>query len=546
MEDLSYLSRPNPSQIRYKSIIDVLREKTDVDPEKEIFVERSAGGGRRSLTYAELMNRSTNIAKYLIAKGIRPEDSIAIIGPNSIEWIIGEFAIFMTGAIAVHFYETSESFSETLKILTSTKSKAVLLDPESDQNYLLDIEAYLINDISSQDKPIVLLLRKSTPSYLPSLADVMLTADEEAVLLPRIKPDSIALIFTTSGSTGVPKMVEMDHVSFVNASYMACLGSMSDRPIDNCYNDRPFAWMGGSPIFSILNGNKRVFVDNTISIKKENILMIWNIIMVEHCSSAFFLPYAVLDILANIEAITSCGYKMYAICTGGQHISRNLTQLCDKCTEKMFMIYGSTEVGAICSTQITPEMEEGNVGSLFPGYEVKIVNDKGETNNREMLGEILVRSSTMMQSYRDAPELNAASFADGRWFRTGDIGTITKNGKLLVKGKSKDIIKRGGLKVFTSVVEAAMSKLSDVREVIVIPVPDSRLYEEVCACYILEENNHTTEIELDKKCRDFLGDNVLGSTPSYYLRFNSFPRLNNGKADKVLVKTQALNRLNLM
>ncbi|OWF51263.1 uncharacterized protein LOC110449369 [Mizuhopecten yessoensis] len=545
MADLSYISCPNTAYIRYMSIPDVLQERTNEAPEKEICVQRFVGGGRRSLTYAELLNRSTYIAKYLTARGIVPGDCVAIIGLNSIEWIIGEFAIFLTGAVALQVNKTDESFVETMKLLKSTQSKAVLLDPESDEKYISDLEAYFTIEESPKEKPIVMLLHKSALSSLPSMAEVKLTAEEEVIALPRIQPESSAFIFTTSGSTGVPKMVEMTHLSVVNASYIPFAGTGGDMPYGTCYNDRPFSWSGGTPIYSILNGNKRVFVDTAIGMKKENIMLIWDIIMAEKCTNAVFLPYALVDIIANLDAILKHGYIMYSIITGSQNIGSHLTEMCGKCTKKFFMNYGCTEVGDMCVIELTPKMEEGNVGSLFPGYEVKVIGVNCETLHREQLGEILVRSPWMLKSYRNAPELSTASFVDGGWFRTGDIGIITTDGKLFVKGKSNDVIKRGGLKVLTSVVEAAMYKLPCVREVVVISVPDKRLFEEVCACYILKDYVNASEDELDQKCRAILGDNVLGSTPTYFLRFDAFPRLSNGKTNRTRVKTQALGRLEL-
>ncbi|XP_021370059.1 uncharacterized protein LOC110461097 [Mizuhopecten yessoensis] len=544
MADLSYISCPNTAYIRYMSIPDMLQERTNEAPEKEIFVQRFEGGGRRSLTYAELLKRSTHIAKYLTARGIVPGDCVAIIGPNSIEWIIGEFAILLTGAVAVQIYKTSESFAETTKLLKSTQSKAVLLDPEFEINYISDMEAYFTSEESPQGKPIVLLLQQSALSSLTSMPDAILTTEEEVVALPKIQPESTAIIFTTSGSTGVPKMVEITHLSMVNASYISFLGiGGGDRPYGTSYNDRPFTWMAGSPIFSILNGNKRVFVDTAIGMKKENIMVIWDIIMSEKCTNAMVLPYALLDIIDNLDVILKHGYGLYAIGTGGQHIGSHLTDICGTCTEKFFMGYGSTEVGVVSYIELTTEMEEGHVGSLFPGYEVKVIGGNGATLNRGQLGDILVKSPWILKCYGSSPELNAASFAEGGWFRTGDIGNITVDGKLFVKGKSNDVIKRGGLKVLTCVVEVAMSKLPGVREVVVISVPDDRLLEEVCACYILDEDVNTSEYELDQKCRAILGDNVLGSTPSYFLRFDKFPRLRNGKTDIKLVKRQAMERL---
>ncbi|XP_060084639.1 medium-chain acyl-CoA ligase ACSF2, mitochondrial-like [Ylistrum balloti] len=545
MNDLSYLSRPNTVSFRYKAITDVLWEKTDKAPEKENFIERFVGCGRRTLTNRELQNRSIVVAKYLTLIGIIPGDKVAIIGPNSIEWIIAQFAIFLTGAVAVQVNKTSESFAETIKLLKTLTCKVVLLDPDSDEQFLSDTKKYINNNEHKQDRLTIVLLQKSTLSSLPSLTDITLTDSEASISLPRIQPESSALIYTTSGSTGVPKLVEMTHMAVVNAPYNAFLGTGGDLTIGTCYNDCLFSWIGGSPIFNVLNGNARVFVKSAISLKKENIMAVWDIIMTEQCSNAIFFPHTVLDLIEKQDAILKLGHQLYAIATGGQTISSHLSEICGKLTQKLFVDYGSTEVGIVSLTELTPGMETGYVGPLFPGYEVKVIGESGETLNRGISGEILIRSPWMLKSYRNSAKLNHACFASGGWFPTGDIGVITTKSKLFVKGKSTEVIKRGGVKVLASVVETVIMKLPEVKEAVVLSVPDVRLFEEICACVVMVNNSNTTENELHRMCRMTLGDNMLGSAPSFFLRFNEFPRLHNGKTDKLFLKRLAIDRLKL-
>ncbi|XP_021351212.1 uncharacterized protein LOC110448979 isoform X4 [Mizuhopecten yessoensis] len=285
------------------------------------------------------------------------------------------------------------------------------------------------------------------------------------------------------------------------------------------------------------------FIDTITGTKKENITDIWDIIIAEKFTNAMLLPSTLHDLLENQDAITKHCYKLHSITTGRQLVGSHLTQIIGKSTYKLCMLYGTTEVREMCFIELTTEMEVGYVGPFLPGYEVKIIGEKGETLNRGQVGEILVRSPRMLKSYRNAPELNETSFADGGWYRTGTIGNITTDGKLFVKGKSTDIIKRGSVKVLTSVVETTTNKLPGVRDVVVLSVPDIRLSDDVCACYLLERHAKTTESEMDRKCRETLGDNVLGSTPSYFLQFHSFPKLSNGKTDKALLKKKAMERL---
>ncbi|XP_069128978.1 putative acyl--CoA ligase YdaB [Argopecten irradians] len=542
---LSYLSSPNPVPLLYKAIPDIVQENTQRNPDKEICVERGLGKGRRSLTYAELLNKSTYIAKYLITKGVKPGDTVAIIGPNSLEWIIGEFAIFATGAVAAQTYKTSESFAETLKNLEFIRCNVILIDVGRDEQYMLDMVEYVNSMEATKNDLNILLLKQSTPlSPFSSLADVTLTPEQEELSLPKVQPESTAIIFLTSGSTGVPKMIENTHLSIINYQDVG-EGSTTVNQEETFYNDRPFCWSGGIPVISILRGTKRVFTVTEIALMKDNIMTVWSIIKEERCTTALLLPYTLIDILENLERIVEQGYKMSAITTGGQSVGRHITEIIGKCTEKLFLGYGLSETWWVSFTALSLDTDEGYIGELFPGYEVKITGPGDETLIRGELGDILVRARSMMKSYWNSPELNAASFTDGGWFRTGDIGFISSEGKLFLRGKSRDVIKRGGMKVLISVVEAAISNFPEIKDVAVVPVPDKRLLEEVCACYILNNDLHTTEAELDRKCRKILGNNVLGNSPTFFLRFDTFPRLRTGKTDKNILKGLALEKLNV-
>ncbi|OWF52256.1 2,3-dihydroxybenzoate-AMP ligase [Mizuhopecten yessoensis] len=87
----------------------------------------------------------------------------------------------------------------------------------------------------------------------------------------------------------------------------------------------------------------------------------------------------------------------------------------------------------------------------------------------------------MTKGYRNSPELNKVSFSDGGWFRTGDIGLITEDGKSYVKGNSADVVKRGTVKIVFRSVETEISSFPCVKEAVVVAVPDQCLLEEICA-----------------------------------------------------------------
>ncbi|OWF52255.1 uncharacterized protein LOC110448007 [Mizuhopecten yessoensis] len=544
MSKLSYISSPNSNQQQYKSIVDVLIERTNATPDKEIFVHRLSAGGRKVITYSELTQKSTKVAKYLISKGVSVGDSVAIIGSNNLEWIIGEVAIFIAGAVAVQFQGDSEVFSETMHLLKSVQCKAVLLDPPNDSQYLSEMERYFQDEetqCQSENKPAVLLLQKQVSTALPYIGNILSAEEDPAVKLPRVQPESTAVLYPTSGSTGVPKMCEFAHFAITN-SPMANLFCTKN---DVVFSDRPFSWLGGTPLYPIIGGFTRIFTDPKIILKEEKIQNVWDILKEERCTVATLFPYALVDLLHHQEEILLLDYKPTSIATGGQIPGSHLSAIRGKFCEEIYSVYGMTEVGIATKVSLTAETKVGEVGEIVPGYEAKIIGDGDKTLVCGEIGDIVLRSPWMMKGYRNSPELNRVSFSDGGWFRTGDIGLITEDGKLYVKGKAADVVKRGTKKILYRTVEAEIGSFPGVKEAVVVVVPDLRLLEEICACVIIEEDTNMTEKELRKMCWDKLGDNILGDSPTYYLVFQSFPRLHNGKPDRINTKIQAMKMLNL-
>ncbi|XP_060063727.1 putative acyl--CoA ligase YdaB [Ylistrum balloti] len=543
MSKLSYISSPNSTQTDYVSIVDVLENRAKETPDKEICIHRLPDGGRKVLTYEELTRKSTKLAKYLVSIGIKVGDNVAIMGSNNLEWIIGEFAIFIAGAVAVQYQGSGQVFNETVHLLKSVRCKAVLLDPHADQTYLSEMKKYFqVKDTSSEgdEKPQVVLLQKPDGVPLPYIGDILSAEEDPKVALPRVQPESSAVIFTTSGSTGVPKMVEFTHLAITNSPMKSYFCSENEI----VFSDRPFSWLGGSPLYPIVGGFARIFTDPKIILAEEKIQNVWEILKAEKCTVALLFPYALRDLLDHEEEILSMKYKPISIFTGGQKPGSHLNAMSGKFCEEIYSVYGSTEVGNLSKISLAAETEVDHVGEITPGYEVKIIGNDGETLVCGEIGDIVSRSPWMLKSYKDSPELTKVSFTDGGWFRMGDTGLITEDGKLFVKGKAGDVIKRGTKKILYSYVEMAITCFPGVTEVVVVTVPDERLLEEICACVIFEDEARITENDLKKMCFEKLGDNIIGDSPTFFLVFESFPRLNNGKIDRINTKKQAMERLN--
>lgn len=188
--------------------------------------------------------------------------------------------------------------------------------------------------------------------------------------------------------------------------------------------------------------------------------------------------------------------------------------------------YGMSETGTLASNPLPPdERRLGTVGKLFCN-EVRIVDDAGNTLDPNRVGEIVTRGPTAFDGYLDDPEANAAAFVDG-WFRTGDLGRFDEDGFLTIVGRVKDVINRGGEKIGTLEVEAALLKHPAVRDACVFSIPHPMLGEEVAAAIIRDQHLPVHEAELREHC---LGLLTGFKVPRSFFFLNTFPK---GASNKI-------------
>ncbi|KAK3095046.1 hypothetical protein FSP39_009610 [Pinctada imbricata] len=128
-QQLSYLSNQRDRPYVYETMIDVLWRRTEKFPDKEIFIQHDIDGFRKAITYKELMRKVLKFSKFLISKGIKKGDHIAMFGPNSIEAVIAQFAIVMAGGVAVNLAMSIKDGLDVLNIFLETNCTAFVIDP---------------------------------------------------------------------------------------------------------------------------------------------------------------------------------------------------------------------------------------------------------------------------------------------------------------------------------------------------------------------------------------------------------------------------------
>jgi fatty-acyl-CoA synthase len=136
-----------------------------------------------------------------------------------------------------------------------------------------------------------------------------------------------------------------------------------------------------------------------------------------------------------------------------------------------------------------------SIGRPFLNFEVKIVREDLSDAPPGESGEILVRGPSVMDGYFERPDATAAVFHEG-WLRTGDMGAMDENGYVYFHDRLKDMVKTGGLNVYSQEVERALQKHPAVREVAILGLPSDRWGEEVVAIVVARDGHDVVAEEV--------------------------------------------------
>jgi 2,3-dihydroxybenzoate-AMP ligase len=167
---------------------------------------------------------------------------------------------------------------------------------------------------------------------------------------------------------------------------------------------------------------------------------------------------------------------------------------------------------------------------ISPDDEIRVVDELGRPVPPGVTGELQARGPYTIRGYYAAPEHNAVAFTPDGWYRSGDIVRMHPTGNLVVEGRIKDVINRGGEKISATEVEAVVKALPQVAQAGAIPVPDAALGERICVCVALHPGSSLTLDELRHEFQE--GGVAKFKTPEQLEIFTDLPLTPVGKVDK--------------
>ncbi|XP_033758352.1 medium-chain acyl-CoA ligase ACSF2, mitochondrial-like [Pecten maximus] len=287
-----------------------------------------------------------------------------------------------------------------------------------------------------------------------------------------------------------------------------------------------------------------------VAMNRENTGFVWQLLKEEECTDAWLQPFAIHDLLDLPKSVTEDGFRLRSIVVTGQMIDNFYTGVIGRFCQNMMVIYSSNESPRVAVNgpiDGSKPLQAGDVGRPFPGVEIRIVDDIDIPNERGTIGKIQVRSPYAMKEYVGNPQLTKQVFTESKWYRTGDLGKISPEGNLIIVGRENDVISRGCKNIYPGMLESLLREMTAIKDVCVVPVPDKRLLEEVCVCFLSSGQVTPEDVKrfFEQKLFREHTQSSLGEIPTYFLRFETFPKVGNGKFDRKRISLEAVARLGL-
>ena len=476
--------------------------------------------GERTLTWAQLLSRSAQVAQGLKRAGVKAQDRVAFLDKNGIEHFEVFYGCALLNAVSVDV-NWRLAAPEVSFIVNDSQAEVLIVG----QEFVPVLDA-IVGELA-RVKTIIVIGGHSSHDDYERWVNAQTATDPKAPT----KSSDVAFQLYSSGTTGRPKGVML-----TNDNYFALLPAaqkiwlMSEKTVN----------LVAMPLFHIGGGGWATAAQycgaSSIIMRDVNPAEMLTWIEKYRITHAFMVPVLLQFALAMPNITTEDFSSLELIVYGASPISEAVLECAIKAFKCPFMqVYGLTETTGVV-TVLGPEdhdLSSANKGRLrscgkpFTGIELRIVDsDTGKDMPIGEVGEIWIRSRQVMKGYWNMPEETAKSIVKGRWFRSGDAGYFDKDGYVYIFDRVKDMIVSGGENVYPAEVENALMAHPAIADVAVIGVPDEKWGEVPMALVVRKPDTQVTESEI----LTFARERLAGfKTPKSVGWVDALPRNPSGK-----------------
>ena len=494
----------------------ILERGAQAVPDKTAIVD-----GDRRKTYRELNEMTDALAAGLSGIGLERGDRVGIYMKSSLEFVIAFYALQKLGVI-VAWVNPMYRKAEAQFILSNSEAKAVVICEEWEGYNYLDAVQRAKKELP--DLESIILVGEAHGDGVYRFSELLDQGKGKSFTPPSIDPhEDLSMLLYTSGTTGQPKGAMISHYAAVRGAYEYGRGIEADAedifivvlPMSHSYG------CGALLIQPLLLQATAVLVDRFEP---------------ERAFQLIEKERVTLQLAAPAHYILELGHearKQYDLSSlragliAGQIAPEGLiTRVEREMGVYLTSFWGASEVGPglsiMCPSNTPLEMREIYIGRPIPGMEVRVVDpvSRQEIPDGEK-GELTIRGWAMMKGYWKNPEETRKQIIDG-WLFMGDIVSREEDGFFRIYGRTKDLINRGGYKIYPSELEAEILAHPAVEQVCVVATPNPVLGENVCACVIPKKGEKVTLDGLKAFLKDKIAPHKI---PNELCILEDFPRL---------------------
>jgi long-chain acyl-CoA synthetase len=471
----------------------------------------------RDHTRAQVREQADALAGALAAAGVEPGTAVGVMLPDGADVVAALFGVWRAGAVYVPL-NPRYADDEVAHVVEAVRPAAVVITPELAHRFA--------------DRPLPVLHPPFRPGNLPAGGAVP-GPERVGGIEPRRYGGTVALVQLTSGTTGRPKAVLLEHdgvLELIDGVLAKLRGGKAPRsnrpPMPNLVPVSLSLWAGiYQVLFALRAGSPVVLMEGFDTRTFAELVRRFDI-------RSTVLPPAAMAMLVDDDAVTDLAPLRFVRSITAPLSPLQARRFRDRFGISVLNSYGQTEIGGEIVGWSAADSREhgddklGSVGRPHAGVEVRVVDEAGADVARGDVGELWVRTPAMSAGYADGSDLSERLSPDG-FFRTGDVGRVDEDGFVWIEGRVSDMVNRGGLKVFPAEVEEVLRLLPQVHDAAVVGVPDDRLGE-VPVAFVVGDPVDNEELEVH--CRAHLAPYKV---PVAFHRRSDLPRNEVGKVLKL-------------
>jgi len=459
--------------------------------------------GERRFTYAQFAERASRLAGALREAGVNAGDRVAFLSLNCHRLLEAYYGVLEAGAVLLPL-NIRLAPAELSYILNDAGAKALFLEKE----FTEVVDSFHRNVSTVQNFVMLDAAAQASWASPTTYEDILAVATPYQPDVMGFDENSLAELFYTSGTSADPKGVMLSHRNIYLHALSVCLTFQPKAESVDLHTIPLFHANGWGTAHSI------TFMGGThVMLQRFTCAEVFQLIERERVDSLSLVPIMATALVNSPERQKYDLSSLQWVSIGGAASPPTLVrEVEEKLGCACFAGYGLTETAPVLSTAMPKPgaQHEGEqryatqamTGYAIPGVELRVVDFENNDVPRDgkTMGEIVARADGVMQGYWQQPAATADAMRGG-WFHTGDMATISGDGRILIVDRRKDIIVSGGENISSLEVEKALLAHPGVYEAAVIPIPDEKWGEVPKGLVVPKPGSELTETELLEFCR---------------------------------------------